>query len=219
MAIVFKNNKYNFTIDSNTIIGVMGEYDKLFKSLIGDDIYYIDKVVKVSSKKVNCLLDNSDNKVLKLIKEFNLDEEFLSKKICDLSHSEEKLLKYILMVLSNKKIIIIDEPYLDLDYDNKKKIIVLLKDLIKKGKTIIIGSNDSNIIYPLCKKVLFINNDEYYYDNIDVFKDEKILKKYHIETPDLVTFTKLAKDKNIRLSYSKDIRDLIKDVYRNVSKK
>ena len=37
--------------------------------------------------------------------------------------------------------------------------------------------------------------------------------------PNIVEFVKLAKNKKIKLKYSHDIRDLIKDVYRNVSQK
>ena len=121
------------------------------------------------------------------------------------------------MVLSNKKIIVIDEPFMDLDYDNKKRIVLLFNKLIKEKKTIIIGSMNSNVIYPLCKKVLFINNSDYYYDDITSFKNKRLLKKYCVSVPNLVKFVELAKDKKVKLKYSQDIRDLIKDVYRNVS--
>ncbi len=123
----------------------------------------------------------------------------------------------MLMVLSNKNIIIIDEPFMDLDLFYKKKVLLLLNKLIKEKKTIIIGSNNSNIIYELCKKVLFINVKDYYYDDINCFSDKKLLKKYGVDMPYLVEFVELAKKKKINLRYSKDIRDLIKDVYRNVS--
>lgn len=212
MAIVLKNSKYDLNIDSNTIIGVMGKYyEKFLKSLNGNDVYYVDKNVIVSNKKVSEVIgENTD-----ILKEFNLDNSFLNKSISLLSHSEQKLLKYILLVLNDEKIIVIDEPFMDLDYENKKMIILLLNKL-KKNKTIIIGSNDSNIIYSICKKVLFINNSEYYYGSTDDFSDKDLLKKYHIVMPDLVKFIELAKAKGKAIKYSKDIRDLIKDVYRNV---
>ena len=219
MAIVFQNNKYNITIDSNKIIGVMGDFESFFSSLDGDDVYYIEKRVSVSNKKVYKLLDINDKVTKNILNELGFDELLLNQRINELSHSEQTILKYILMVLSNKKIIIVDEPFMDLDYDNKKKIILLLNRLAKNKKTIIIGSMDSNIIYSLCKKVLFISDKDYYYDDILAFKNKKILKKYHIDMPYLVEFVELAKDKKIKLKYSQDIRDLIKDVYRNVSKK
>lgn len=216
MAIVLSSNKYHIELDSKTIIGVMGEYEKIFKALSSNNVYYIEKLFSVSNKKVSSLFDNVD---IDLLKECNLGEEVLNKRINELSHSEQKLLKYVLMLLSNKNIIIIDEPYLDLDYDNKKRINLLIKRLVKENKTIIVGSNDSNIIYSLCKKILLINDSEYYYGGVDTFKNIEILKKYHIDMPDLVYFTDLARKKNIKIGYFKDVRDLIKDVYRNVSQK
>ena len=213
MAIVFQNSKINITIDSNTIIGVMGRYyEKFISALVSDNVFYLDKRFSINSKRVSTLLNNSE-----YLKEFSLDNSFLDKNINELSHSELKILKYLLMLNSNKTIIVIDEPFQDLDYSNKKKITLLLNKLIKQNKTIIISSIDSNIIYSLCKKVLFINSSDHYYGNIDSFKDKKLLKKYQIEMPNIMKFIELAESKKIKLKYSQDIRELIKDVYRNVS--
>ena len=218
MAIVLNNKRISIKLDTKTIIGVMGdEYDSFLSSLSSNDIYYLDKKTLVSSKKVHSLIDIENYKTVNLLKEYHLGEEFINKRVNDLSHSEKKLLKYLLLVLSDKKIIIIDEPFMDLDYDNKKKIKLLINKLIKENKTVIIGSVDSNIIYSLCKKILFINADSYYYGDIDSFQDQKLLKKYHVNIPDLVNFVSLVREKKIKLRYSYDIRDLIKDVYRNVS--
>ena len=49
-----------------------------------------------------------------------------------------------------------------------------------------------------------------------VFQDINFLESHNLDVPDLVRFTKLAKDKKVRLSYHKDILDLIKDVYKHV---
>ena len=217
MAIVLKNNTYHITIDSHTIIGIMGNnYDEFLASLEGDSVFYLDKRTSVSQKVVGSLIDITDEKVINFMKDFNLENDFINRRIANLSHSELKLLKYLLLVLSNKKIIVIDEPFMDLDYQNRKKIKVLINKLIKDSKTVIIGSNNSNIIYALCKKILLIDGSNYHYDDIEVFKDNVILDKYHIMMPDIVTFVSLARTKQISLNYVHDIRDLIKDVYRNV---
>ena len=121
------------------------------------------------------------------------------------------------MVKSNSKIMIINEPYLDLDYKEKKCINNLFNILIKEGKTIIIASHNTNIIYQLCKKVILVNKQDLYYDSVKILTKHNVLEKYHLNVPDIVKFIDLAKKKNIKIPYSKDIRDLIKDVYRNVS--
>ena len=93
MAIVLKNSRLNLTIDSKTIIGVMGNnYDKILSSLEGEEVFYLDKKNYVNNKKVYSLFDVDDNRVIEFIKEFELDNDFLSKKIIELGHSEQKLL-------------------------------------------------------------------------------------------------------------------------------
>ena len=57
MAIVFENKKYKITVDSKTIIGVMGEeYDKFLSSLEGDNVFYLDKKISVGKIIIMVLL-------------------------------------------------------------------------------------------------------------------------------------------------------------------
>lgn len=213
MAIILKNKLFNETsIDSKTIIGVLGKnYFEFLKSLEGNGVYYLNKSRIIKRNNIN-----SDfleyRKLLKV-------DSYINKKTKDLSHSQKRLLQYFLMIESNSKIMVINEPYLDLDSDEVKIIKRILNKLVKDGKTIIIGSMDINIIYSLCKKVLIIRDNELIYDSVQCLNDIKLLNKYNLDIPNIVEFVELAKKKNINLPYSKDIRDLIKDVYRNVSKK
>ena len=215
MAIIVKNKYINVKLDTNTIIGVMGkDYNRFLESLVSDNIFYLDNRISLSKKRVSSFLIDTS-----IIKDYELDNDYLNKKVNELSHSELKLLKYFMLINSNKKIIVIDEPFMDLDYRYKKKIMVLLKNIIKANRTVIIGSMNSNIIYSLCKKILFIKDKDCYYGDTSCLENKKIIKKYNISPPDLVEFVNIVKDKKIKLKYSNDIRDLIKDVYRNVSKK
>ena len=232
MAIVFKNvrfnNNMNIYLDSNIIIGVMGDnYSEFFKSLSGNDIYVIDKEndfleKKVSDELLKCYKKRSDVSLDEatniIIRRMDLSKEFLNKNIKELSHSEKRILKYLIMFLINPKIIIIDEPYLYLDYDMKKKIKILIKEIIKESKkTIIIGSCDSCIIYELTQRVMLINHHSYLYDDTKkVFENIGMLRDYNIAEPDIVRFIRLARKKGINLDYTNDIRDLMKEVYKNV---
>ena len=49
-----------------------------------------------------------------------------------------------------------------------------------------------------------------------IYQDVDFLTYNEINIPDLVRFTYLAKKKKVKLSYHRDIRDLIKDVYKHV---
>ena len=214
MAIVLKGKKYNkVMIDSNICIGVLGDY-KEYLELFRGNVYYLKK----DEFKINKGdLDNSDE--LEKYKYFIDIDKILNKDSGLLSHSDNRLLAYIKMLSSNSKIIVIDEPFLYLDNNNKKKIKLLFNQLIKEKKTIIIASNDTNVIYSLCKKVLLVKDYEVCYENVLVLNDENVLKKYSLDMPQILFFINEARKKGISLPYTKDVRDLIKDVYRNVSKK
>ena len=49
-----------------------------------------------------------------------------------------------------------------------------------------------------------------------VFNDNEFLNNNNIELPDLVSFSNKARNYNIKLKNYKDIKDLIKEVYKNV---
>ena len=226
MALIFKNNLYgDIKIDSRKIIGLMGNNYVDFINMVKDnntliinkeDNFYTNSVDSEISIYIKNKVGSYRIKEI-ILNEFNLDSAFLNRKISDLSSGEKKVLKYILAFASNKKIMIIDEPYLDLDYNWKKKIKSLLQRIIyETNKTIIIGSSDSNIIYEICSSVLLLDNIYYYDKTINIFKDVDLLNRFNIDIPDLVEFVNLIKQKNILIDYSFDIRDLIKDVYKSV---
>jgi len=88
----------------------------------------------------------------------------------------------------------------------------------KYQKTIIISSNDSNMLYELTDDIVILKKGHILAaDNtVKVYQNIKLLENNDIEIPYLVIFTKLAKDKKVKLAYHRDIRDLIKDVYKHV---
>ena len=232
MAIVLKNVKFNnnlnLYLDSNMIIGIMGNnYESFIKSLKGDNVFgiYKDDYFKKNSVYDELLsVYNKNNKIVfdevvkTLLSELGLDYSFFYKKVKELSSSEKTLLKYLLLFMKNPSIMIIDEPFLYLDYYWKKKITLILKNIIKgTKKTIIIGSCDSEIIYMLSEKVLLVDyNYCIYGEKNKIFGNKEILDKYQIDEPEIIEFVRLAREKKIKLNYTDDVRDLIKDVYKNV---
>jgi len=158
-----------------------------------------------------------EKRILKTLDMLDVDKDFLKKRISELSNSEKRLLKYILMLIYNPNVIVIDEPYLFLDFRYKKIINNVLYTLKNKyKKTIIIGSCNSNIIYSLCELSLLVNRNNHLYGVTKTIFNENELHKFGINVPDLVKFSDLVRKKGINIGYFQDIRDLIKDVYRNV---
>ena len=108
---------------------------------------------------------------------------------------------------------------MELDYSNQKKLIKLIKALKEKyHKTVIIASNNANILYEITDDIVILKKGRILAaDNtIKVYQNTNLLKENEVDVPDLIKFTMLAKEKKIKLSYHRDIRDLIKDVYKHV---
>lgn len=148
-----------------------------------------------------------------------LSEDYLDKDIYKLSSGEQKLIQVAISLIYNPNVIIFDEPFVDLDYTNRKKmvrLIHLLKDRYKK--TILIASNDSNMLYQLTEDLVILKGNHIIAaDKTEkIYMDVKFLQYNEIEIPEIILFTYKAKQKKAKIGYHKDIRDLIKDVYKHV---
>lgn len=224
MAIILKNirqNHYrNLSLPSYSIIGIMGNgyldflesiHGKIFKNDCFSQLIVKEELMKYYHG--NNLYDD----IQAILQFFSLDVSFLNQKIKYLSNSMQKILMYLVISLIDSSIIIIEEPLLDLDFFYQKKVMSFLHQLTK-NKTIIIGSNNSDTIYKLSKNVLLIDHDKCDYgDTVNIMSNMTLLQKYDLDLPQIVSFIKMAKKKNVSINYSFDIRDLIKDVYKNVS--
>ena len=168
--------------------------------------------------KIN--IKSPEKKVLAALKMVGLTEHYLEKELSILSSSEQKLLQISLALLANPTVLLLDEPFMNLDMKAQKKIERLLERLKERyQKTIIIASEDSNLLYNLTEKVIFLKNGTILRQGktTELYQNVKFLMKYNYQVPDIVLFTYKAKElNNAKIDYHKDIRDLIKDVYKHV---
>lgn len=187
--------------------------DQFFMQTVSEEMNFIVNVLKY-----NC--PNIEKKMKDALKIVGLDDSYLNRKMTALSSGEKKLVQLAVSLLYNPKIILLDEPFEDLDYTHKKKLLRIIKMLKEKyQKTIIIASNNSDILYSLVEELIILDGKKVVKQgpSDELFKDVELLHKYNIDVPNLIEFTNKAKEKNIRLSYHKDIRDIIKDIYKHVA--
>ena len=123
------------------------------------------------------------------------------------------------ILLSQKfKVFLLDEPFINLDYESKKNMIKLFRMMkLKYGKTIIIASSDTDIALELADEVMRLNDGKLIFigNKFDLFTNTKLLD--NIDIPQLIQFSNLVKEKkNINIGFRDDINDLIKDIYRFV---
>lgn len=184
--------------------------DQFFTNNVKKEMMFLISRLSYKPRDIN-------KKITQSLEIVGLKQDILNKNISELSNLEKKLFQISIGLIYNPDIIIFDETVIDLDKNNSNKIIRLIKALKEKyNKTVIIASNDVNLLYELTDNIIILKNNKVYLSGSTdtIYKSESIDKD--IDIPNLVKFTNLAKSKKVKLSYHKDIRDLIKDVYKHV---
>lgn len=222
----------------NDIYGVIGKSINDLKKEYQDNIYQnkiyiINSHIKTNQnyptvstrmeyeiKKRNLTIKNLEKKMIDSLKIVGLRTSLLNQNIHLLSTSEKKLIHLAICLITNPDMIIMEEPMKDLDKRIEKRIYILLQKMKDQyQKTIIFISEDTNLLYQYTNKLLIYKNKELIRtgNTKDIFQDISFLKKNRIKIPDIIEITYLAKKKkNIKLEYHKDIRDIIKDIYKHV---
>ncbi len=210
----------NQLINHNSIIDykkkisyIPKEYNNLFFTITVHDR------LKYEIKRKELVLKNEEKKIVDSQKIVGLNKDYLNRNINTLSSREKKLLQFAIALLSNPDLIMIEEPFIKLDMKNEKKLFLLLQKLKEKyNKTIVFYTNNTDILYKYCDHIVIIDNN---YEvitgsNKEIFQRSEILKKHGIEIPEIIEITNKAKKKKVKLDYHKDVRDIIKDIYKHV---
>lgn len=149
--ILYNGNKINSeTLDR---IGYLPEEGSLLPELTVLDLceyYGALKLLDIEKVRKNLLY---------WLEEFNI-LEYLNKKIKDLSKGNRQKIQFIVSVLHDPELLILDEPFSGLDpisVEELKKAILKLKE---NGKTIIFSSHRMEHIEMLCEDLIIINKGE-----------------------------------------------------------
>ena len=149
-----------------------------------------------------------------------MNENYLERDLVTLSNSEKKLILIARGLLSNPDTILIEEPFMYLDLKQEKRLVMLLNKLKEQyNKTIVIKSEDIDSLYKYTNNIIIIKNMQVLLegDTKEVLHRVDYLKRNGISIPNAVRFTYLAnKDKDAKIDYHSDIRDIIKDIYKHV---
>ena len=147
-----------------------------------------------------------------------LSRDFFDKSINDTSTTEKIYLNILRNLGKTSDIIVFKDIFLGLDLFNQKKIKSVINYLKANNNTVIICSSDVNVLYNLADYSIICNNTSIKGGLTDeIYTDVKTLLKLELEVPTLPYITYKAKEeKNIKLFYSKDVRDIIKDIYKHV---
>ena len=97
------------------------------------------------------------------------------------------------------------------------QLLLRLKDQFHK--TIVIIDDNCDKLYRHTNKMIFIKNNEVILEapTTEAYTRVDFLSKHRFSVPSIIKLTYLArKNKGTKIIYHKDIRDLIKDIYKHV---
>ena len=208
---VTEENKYNY---SKTITLIEKDFKKINSlNTVKEHMDYIINYYHLQIKNI----EKKEKDSLKIV---GLDSSLLDRNITSLSNSERKKVQIAISLLSNPDMIILSDPFRGLDMKSTKKLMMVfnkLKDQFQK--IIVVGTNNPDILYQYTTKVLFVKNKRIFLEAKTEEGYERVdyLKRNGFCLPDRVLFTyKAIKRKKVKIDYHKDIRDIIKDVYKHV---
>lgn len=145
-----------------------------------------------------------------------LSSEYLERNPRTLSSTEQAKVKLACALSYNPEVLYlenIDKGLTQREIDYIKKLLLKLKN--KFHKTIIISSNRMEFSFELVDKVYVINKGKMVLSGgKEIFYDNKLYK--YVEMPKIVEFTKYAQEMGHNILTYTDLKELIKELYRNV---
>ncbi|SRR5574344_1908036 len=185
---------------------------QFFSSTVGEEISFSEKIYKSKNKVIK-------TKVVRVLKMVGLDESYINRSPFSLNGGEKRRVAIASVLISNPKLLIMDEPTIGLDNNSKKRLMKLLVNLKNKyNKTIIIVTHDVDMLYDIVDNVIVLNDGKVIAtgNKLEVFSDVDLLDKNNTPVPSIVRFEKLVYDKTgIDLGYVSNTNDLVRAVIKN----
>lgn len=170
-------------------------------------------------RRKRLIIKNPKKKIDDSLRIVGLDNTYLNRNINSLSSSEKILIILAISLLSNPDVIILDNLFKYFDKTNEKRLMILLEKIRDEyNKTIILVNDDTEILYKYTKYLIIKKNNLFIEDETDkIFKRVDFLHKNNIKVPEIIELTHLIKKKKkIKLEYHKDVRDILKDIYKHI---
>ena len=189
---------------------VYTKYNKLF---IKDTV--LEEISNVMSN-YEYVTDNVVKHVVQSLKIVGLNEKYLEKNPNELSSVEKKKIELAIVISYNPEVIILDEFDKGLSYKEKdyfRKLFLKLKN--KYEKTIILINSDMSFLFDIVDNVnVFDNGILVLSEGKEIFYDSNLYR--YTKEPKIVEFTKYVESNNYDIKRCTDIKELIKELYRNV---
>ena len=170
--VLYNDKKIDYSISDK--IGYLPEVGSLIDSYtVYEQCMYYGKMKSMKSEDIK-------NNMFELLEQFGI-VEYANMKIKELSKGNKQKIQFIISLLHNPELLILDEPFSGLDpvsVEYFKKIILQLKE---QGKTIVFSSHIMSQVEMLCEEVIIIDKGKIILNcNLEEIKQEYASKTLDI---------------------------------------
>lgn len=170
--VLYNGKKIDYSISDK--IGYLPEVGSLIDSYtVYEQCMYYGKMKSMKSEDIK-------NNMFELLEQFGI-VEYANMKIKELSKGNKQKIQFIISLLHNPELLILDEPFSGLDpvsVEYFKKIILQLKE---QGKTIVFSSHIMSQVEMLCEEVIIIDKGKIILNcNLEEIKQEYASKTLDI---------------------------------------
>lgn len=210
----------DIVIKRTSHINNVNELRKKIGFVYSSNSEFIEKTVKeeikLTMKNYGYSTANVTKHIVDSLRIVGLDESYLERNPNTLSFTEKKKIALASAMSYNPSILILenfDKGLVFREREYFKKLFLKLKN--KFNKTIIIIGTDLTFMFELVDKIYVINKGKLVISGgKEIYYDNKLYK--YIEMPKIVEFTKYAQECGHSILEYTDIKELIKELYRNV---
>lgn len=154
----------------------------------------VKEEIAFSLKNIGLAEEDIKARVEKTIEEFNFDPE---KDPFTMSRGQRQRLCLACLIALESDILILDEPTTGLDYKECIELMEKIRNLNKKGTTVIMVCHDMEVVLDYATRILIMTNGKVIADNDakTILKDRELLSKARLLQPQIAeTASKLGPD-------------------------
>lgn len=174
------------------------------------------KEISTTMKNYEYKTENVVKHVVQSLRIVGLDETYLDRDPNELSSVEKKKVELATVISYNPEVIILDNFELGLSYREKeyfRKLFLKLKN--KYNKTIILITNNVEFLFDIVDAVHVIYKSKLVIsEGKEIFYNSNLYK--YVNIPKIIEFTKYVEMNGYDIKKCTDIKELIKELYRNV---
>ena len=166
-------------------IGYLPEERGLYKKMeVGEQCLYLAQLKGMSKRDAN-------KKLKEWFEKFEMSS-WWKKKVEELSKGMQQKVQFVVTVIHEPKLLILDEPFSGFDPINANLIRDEILNLREKGSTILLSTHNMNSVEELCDHIALINKSkEILHGSVNEIRQQYKVNTYEVEfAGNIMTFTK-----------------------------